>query len=196
MFGYRGQRLDLKEEWLAAQRLGRELMLLGDQTTDWPSLVALGIEDESQAIRRRHYGVAGIDRNKAQYDGEALWAEAVSSAERGPHLVAALERYFQARGEYSDAAIIFALRLVGALRRSGQAALATRLATAIVDYYTANLELGPRFRFFSSVLPACGTLLAELYYALRADAVTWQKLLRPFDPVKDLELALADTFGA
>ena len=196
VFGPRGKRLDLKEEWLAAQRLGRELMLLGDQTTDWLSLVTLGMEDESEAIRRRHYGVAAIDRDKAQYEGEALWAEAVSSAERTPHVVAALEQYFQAPGEYSDAAIVFALRLVGALRRSGQAALATRLATAIVGYYTANLELGSGFRFFSSVLCAYGTLLAELYDALRADTGSWQRLLRPFNPAKYLDLALADTSGS
>jgi nucleoside phosphorylase len=190
VFGYRSSPLDFNEEWLEAQQLGRELLLLGDQTTDWSSLVALGIYDESQAIRRRHYGTAGIDRGKAQYEGAALWARAVADTGRAPQFVEVLEKHFRTRERHSDPAIVFALRLLHPLRESGQAALATQLATAIVGGYVAMLALdgGP----IPTVLPAYGSLLASLHDALDPASETWRTFLRPFDAAGHLERARVD----
>ena len=185
------EHIDLSEEWVEAQQLGRELMLLNNQAIDWDSLVALGVHDESQAVNRRQYGVAGIDRDKAPYDGEALWRETVSDASRGPHVAQALERHFHAPGPHPDASFTFALRLLAPLRESGQGALATRLATAIVDAYVASLALDNASRSFS-LLPAYGVLLAELRAALDLHGKAWRLLLRPFDPEAYLKQALDD----
>lgn len=184
--------LDLAEEWLQAQRLARELLLLADRSTDWSSLVALGVHDESQAVSRRHYGVAPVDRRRAKYDGTALWAEAVSDATRGPRYVEALEKHFSARTRPSDAATIFALRLLHPLRESTQSELATRLATAIADAYVAALAPDAGFAAIPTVLSAYGALLDDLRASFDVSSESWQRFLRPFDPHRYLELALED----
>ncbi len=184
--------LELNQEWLQAQQLARELLLFNDKATDWSSLAALGIHDESQAIGRRHYGVALIDRRKAQYDGTALWANAVADAGRGQHYVEALEKHFEERTRHSDAAIIFALRLLGSLRECGQDGLAVRLATAIAGAYVAGLSPDAGFAAIPAVLCAYGELLVGLREALDGDGEAWRRFLRPFDPAEYLELARAD----
>jgi nucleoside phosphorylase/tetratricopeptide (TPR) repeat protein len=185
--------LDLQEEWLQAQQLGRELLLLGDPSKDWPSVIALGIHDESLAIGRQHSTQAPIIRRQAHYDdAPAPWAKAVADGERGPPIVEALEQHLQARVRHSDATIIFALRLLRPLRESGKGALATRLATAIVDAYVAGLSLDVEVLAIRAVLRAYGGLLADLRHALDADGPTWRKFVRPFDPARYLELARAD----
>lgn len=190
--GYNARQFDLKDEWSQAQPLARELLLLNDQARDWSSLVALGIHDESKAIHRRHYGLAPIDRNKAQCDGTALWTTAIADAGRGQHYVEALTTHFAAKTPHSDAAIVFALRLLGPLRDSGQASLASRLATAIADAYVAGLSSDPEVLAVPTVLCAYGALLADLREALGKDSDTWQRFLRPFEPGKHLDLAVAD----
>jgi tetratricopeptide (TPR) repeat protein len=191
-FGHQSNQLEVTEEWLQAQQLGRELLLLGNQPTDWSSLVALGIHDESQAIGRRHYGVAPIDRGKSQYDGATLWASAVADTARSLHLVDALEKHLQARTRQSDSATIFALRLLRPLRESGQAELATRLASAVIDSYVAALSLDAGFSAIPSVLCAYGELLGELRQSLDLSGASWRNFLRPFDAAKYLQLALDD----
>jgi len=191
-FGHQSNQLEVTDEWLQAQRLGRELLLLGNQPTDWSSLVTLGIHDESQAIGRRHFGVAPIDRGNAQYDGAALWAIAVADAARSPHLVEALEKHSQARTLQSDPATVFALRLLRPLRESGQAALATRLASAVVDSYVAALSPDAAFSAIPSVLCAYGGLLEDLRQSLDVSGENWRKFLRPFDAAQYLRLALDD----
>jgi nucleoside phosphorylase len=189
VFGDRSTPIDFNEEWLEAQRLGRELLLLNDRPLDWDSLVALGIHDEENALGRRHYGVARIDRGEAQYEGAALWASAVADAERAQHYVEVLERHFGTRDRLSDAAIVFALRLLRPLRESGHAALATRLAVAIVDAYAAMLALDTARVAIPTVLPAYGDLLASLRESLDLAGETWRKFLRPFDSLEYVRLA-------
>ena len=184
--------LDRKDEWQQVQRLGHELLVLSDQATDHSSLIALGIREESHAIGRRHYGVAPIDRRNAQYDGTALWAAAVAEGARGERYVEALEAHLQERTRHSDAAIVFALRLLRPLRDSGQAAVATRLATAIAGAYAAGLSLDAGTLAIPTVLCAYGELLADLRDALGADGEAWQTFLRPFAPATYLERARDD----
>jgi hypothetical protein len=57
-----------------------------------------------------------MDRRRAQYDGAALVGDAVADAGRGQHYVEELEKHIRARMKHSDAAIVFALRLLGPLR--------------------------------------------------------------------------------
>jgi tetratricopeptide (TPR) repeat protein len=192
VFGHRSTPIDFNDEWSEVQQLTRELLFLGDQTIDWSSLVALGIHDESEALRRRHYGTAGIDRGKAQYDGSALWARAVADHERSPHFVQVLDEHFRAHERHSDAAIVFALRLLRPLRDSGQAALATRLATAIVEGYASMLALDAGILAIPSVFPAYGELFASLRDSLDLGGETWRKFLRPFDTAAYLERARAE----
>jgi len=65
------QIVDLTDEWVEVQRLGRELLILGDRVEDWPSIVALGIHDESEAIARRNLGVrAALLQRAAREDDE------------------------------------------------------------------------------------------------------------------------------
>lgn len=181
--------IDFRQEWLQVQQLGRQLLLLNSQAIDWDSLVTLGIHDESQAVNRRHYGVAPIDRDKAPYDGEALWKDALRDTACALHVVEALERYFNAPGPKSDASILFALRLLGQLE-AGDRELALRLATTIVDAYVAGLLLdGPRF---STLLPAYGEQLAQLHDVLDLHGRAWRRLLRPFDVDTYLQRALDD----
>jgi adenosylhomocysteine nucleosidase len=190
--GYQANQLELGDEWLQAQRLGRELLLLGDPSKDAASLIALGIHDERKALGRRHHGVAGIDRGKAQYDGTALWADAVSDPARSEHYVVALDKHFRGRVWQPDAALVFALRLLAPLRESGQGALATRLATAIVGAYVAALALDAGALAIPTVLAAYGELLASLSASLDADGEVWRLFLRPFDAVDYLQRALDD----
>ena len=123
VFGPRGERPrpDRGMAGRAAPRTGAH-STPGDQTTDWPSLVALGIHDESQghsqaALRRcGHRSRQGAIRRRGAV-GRSGIERGTRSALRG----CARAVFFQARGEYSDAAIVFALRLVVTLRRCGQA---------------------------------------------------------------------------
>jgi nucleoside phosphorylase len=190
VFGYQSKPIDFSEEWLEAQQLGRELLFLNDRPLDWDSLVALGIHDESGAIRRRHSPMAGIDRGKAQYEGAALWARAVADEGRAQHYIEALEKHFQARAPHSDAAFVFSLRLLHPLRESGQAALATRLATAIVEGYAAMLALDAGPLAIPTVLSAYGELLASLRESLDAGGAAWRRFLQPFDSADYLQRAL------
>ena len=190
VFSYQSKPIDLSEEWLEAQQIGHELLLLNDRPLDWDSLVALGVHDESAVVRRRHAPAPGIERGKAQYEGAALWGHAIADKERAPHYVEALERHFQARASRPDAALVFALRLLGPLRESDQAALATRLATAIAGGYGAALALGAGPLAIPTVLHAYGELLASLRASLDADSETWRRFLRPFDTADYLRCAL------
>jgi Holliday junction resolvase-like predicted endonuclease len=190
VFGHRSTPLDFNDEWTGVQQLTRELLLLGYQTIDWNSLVALGVHDESEALRRRHYGTAGIDRGKAQYDGSALWARAIADHERSAHFVKMLEEHFQGQAWRPDAVLVFALRLLGPLREANQAALATRLATAIVHGYGAALALDAGPLATPTALPAYGELLASLRASLDTDGKTWGRFLRPFDTADYLRRAL------
>jgi nucleoside phosphorylase len=187
----RGNHIDLGDEWLEAQQLGRELMLLNSAALDWDSLVALGVQDESEALGRRHYGVAPIDRYKTPYEGEALWKQAVSDASRAEHYVETLERYFRGPAPHTDPAFVFALRLLGWLRQSEEAALATRLATAVVDAYAAGLALDAEFHP-STLLPAYGELFVQLREALDLHGKAWRRFLRPFEPETHLARAQED----
>ena len=190
------RRLDMTEEWLEAQRIGRELLLFGNPPKDWANVVTLGVHDESVAIGRRHYGVAPSLLQKVPYDGSELWIGAVSDPERSQHYIDVLDGYFHVRTARSDPAIVFALRLHAALRHSGQRALATRLATAIVDGYAAGLALDIEVSAIPGVLCAYGELLAALRESLDVTGETWRKLLRPFDRVAYADAARADDTGS
>jgi adenosylhomocysteine nucleosidase len=184
-------RLDFTEEWQHAQRLGRELVLLGDSSPDWPSLVALGIYDESKAISQRHHPTP-IGHSKAQYDGAGLWATAVADEHRGPQIVDALQKHLQTRIRHSDATVVFALRLLRPLRESGQVMLATRLASAIAETYVAGLSLKIEVLAIHEVLAAYGDLLADLRALVEANSANWNGFLRPFPAAHYLALARAD----
>ena len=187
--------LDLTAEWLEVQRLGRELLLLADRTKDWNSLVALGIHDESAAIARRHYGTRPSLLQRAPYEAWELWNAVLSDPQRSQRHVDVLEGYFRARGARSEAAFIFGLRMLAALRASGQLALVRRLATAIVDGYAAGLALDIGSLAVPTVLCGYGELLAELPASLDVGGEAWRKLLRPFDRAAYVKAARADVSG-
>ncbi len=173
--------LEVREEWLEVQQLARELLLLGDPSKDWSSVVALGMHDESESLRRRHHGLAGYERNSAQYDAGPLWTQAASDEERSTHVVSVLETYLRARGRRSDPGMVFALRVHAALRDAHHLVLARRLAIAIADGYVAGLALDIEVSTIPGVLCAYGGLLARLSESLDRTGDSWLRLLRPFD---------------
>jgi nucleoside phosphorylase/tetratricopeptide (TPR) repeat protein len=187
--------LDLTGEWLEVQRLGRELLLLADCTKEWSSLVALGIHDEADAIARKHHGIWPNLLQRTPYEGSPLWTAVLSDPERSEHHAGVLDAYFRARGVHSDAAFIFGLRMLAALRASGQLPLARRLATAMVDGYAAGLALDIGSLAVPAVLCAYGELLAELHASLDIGGEAWRKLLRPFDRAAYVEAARGDVSG-
>jgi nucleoside phosphorylase/tetratricopeptide (TPR) repeat protein len=187
-----GHQLDLREEWLEVQQLGRELLLLGDPSRDWSSLTALGVHDESDVLRRRHHGRAGFERDRVHYDAGPLWAQAASDEERSKPFVAVLEGYLRARARRSGPAMVFALRLHAAVRDSQRLTPARSLAGAIVDGYAAGLALDIEVSTVPGVLCAYGGLLARLGESLDRTGDSWRKLMHPFDREAYIAAARAD----
>ncbi len=187
-----GEQLELTDEWLEAQRLGRELVLLVDDTTDWTSLLALGIHDESKVLAQRARAARPSPMDQIAYDGGDLWVTVFADPEHSERHVFELENYFRARTKHSDASIVFALKLLASLRTTGRKPLAKRLATAIVDGYEAKLALEVERMCVPRALWAHGSLLSELHTTLGTEDEAWHRLLRPFDREAYVRRAQAD----
>lgn len=185
------QSLDLSDEWLEIQRLGREQLVLAERSEDWHSIVALGIHDEAQSIGRKHYGTPPLPRQRLSYGEAQIWSTSVATPDRARMFLDILDSYFHKHTKRADAATIFALNLLVALRAALQQSNARRLARAIVDGYIDTLTLDAGVLSVPDVICAYGSNLEVLRETLHDETVdeSWAKWLRPFDSAEYVKQA-------